>query len=180
MSKLKRVIGILLSAVIIVAMVMSISACSKKYSMEPGTYTGSYKSHYHSSYIKAGFGPFAKDEEIVSDHWGIKVTFEVDDDGKIWNLENEACEADEASGEAGYTSFSNSKFNIQFSGLCTIDELMNITVKVNDKGFPEGEGCIDDKGLNLTIVKDCDAQCALIILAIQEAIKNPTKATAKA
>lgn len=153
--------------------VVCISACGG-YSLEEGTYTGTYTCHYTTSFEVAGTGPSAGQiTKYEGDHWGATVTFDVDQNNSIWNVTSAAPAADSASDNEEYQTYVNAGmsnvFLNQFTGW-TLDEIMAISVDVNESGWPTA---VDGNGKTITIASGQTGTCGLVILAMQEAIRNP-------
>ncbi len=160
----------------VLAACLALVGCGS-YSLEAGTYTGTYKCHYSYDYEIAGTGPNAGTvNKYHADHFGAVVTFEVDSRGAIWDVASVAPEADAESNNEEYHTYINAGmsnvFLNQFGGW-TLAEIMAIDVKVNDKGFPTE---IDAGGKQMTIAAGQTPQCGIVILALQNAIKTGTKA----
>ena len=161
---------------LVLAACLALVGCGS-YSLEEGTYTGTYKCHYSYDYEIAGTGPNAgKVDKYHGDHFGAVVTFTVDAHGAIWDVTSVAPEADSDSGNAEYhtyrTAGMSNVFLNQFGGW-TLGEIMAINVMVNDKGFPTE---VDAGGKQMTIPAGQMPQCGIVILALQNAIENGTKA----
>ena len=177
MKKAGRVAFATVLALAIAAMCVFAGACGG-YSLDDGTYTGTYKCHYTTSFEITGTGPSAGQiTEVAGDHWGAVVTFDVDANNSIWNVSSAAPEPDADSDNEEYQTFVNSgmsnTFLNQFAGW-TLDEIMAIGVTVNDSGYPTE---IDDSGKSITVSAGQTGTCGIIILAMQEAIRNPQTVT---
>lgn len=153
------------------ALMFAFAACGS-YSLDVGTYTGTYKCHYESDYTITTTGPNAGTQHLHGSHWGAVVAFEVDKNNAIWNVTVTAPEADAESGNAEYVTYVNAGmsnvFLSQFGGW-TPTEIMNINVTTNSSGFPTA---IDGNGKQLTIAAGQTAQCGTVILAMQSAIES--------
>lgn len=155
-------------------LMFALASCGS-YSLDAGTYTGSYKCHYEHDYTITTTGPNAGTQHLHGSHWGAVVSFEVDGHNTIWNVTVSAPAADAESGNAEYVTYVNAGmsnvFLSQFGGW-TPTEIMNITVTTNSSGFPTE---IDGNGKQLTIAAGQTAQCGTVILAMQSAIEDARK-----
>lgn len=175
MKTLKKTAAIAALAFVLAAC-LALVGCGS-YSLEEGSYTGTYKCHYSYDYEIAGTGPNAgRVDKYHADHFGAVVTFDVDSHGAVWNVTAVAPEADAESNNEEYhtyrTAGMSNVFLNQFGGW-TLNEIMAIDVKVNDKGFPSE---LDAGGKQMTIPAGQMPQCGIVILALQNAIKTGTKA----
>ena len=168
-----------LAAILLLAAALCfvLAACGS-YSLDVGTYTGTYKCHYSTSISIAGTGPSAGQITVYeSDHWGAVVTFDVDQHSEIWNLVVAAPEPDADSNNEEYLTYvsagMSNTFISQFGGW-TLNEIMAIDVTTNDAGFPTE---IDGGGKNITIPSGQTGTCGLVILAMQNAIETGTPAS---
>ncbi len=170
------------NAAVAVLLVLTVSLClvfaaaCGGYSLEAGTYTGTYKCHYTTTYEMAGNSGSVNTGS--ANHWGSVVTFDVDDNGAIWNLAVTAPAADAASNNEEYMTYQRAGmgdvFCAQFGGW-TLAEIMAITVETNESGFPTR---IDGNGKQLTIPGGQIGTCGTALLAMKNAIETGTKAPA--
>lgn len=156
-------------ATIVLAFVLAIvsvfaAACSGGITLEEGKYSGTYKCSYTQNEQQQNVGCVA--------------TFEVDADGKIWNLALTA-PADEGDVEyktpsLGQRPWDTGKILGQFSGEWTPAEVMQIKVSVDAKGVPSGKDCINSPK-NLTVSVGFEINMGVVILAMQNAISTANK-----
>lgn len=177
MKMLKR-IAVTTALVLTLALsLVFVSACGG-YSLDEGTYTGTYKCHFTQEYTITTTGPNAGTTTHTGHHWGSVVTFEIDGNNSIWSVTVVAPEADADSNNEEYVTYINSGmsnvFLNQFGGW-TPSEIMAIDVTLNDSGFPTA---IDGNGKNITIAAGQTGACGTVILAMQNAIENKTTVSA--
>lgn len=173
MKKLKKSL-IALALSLSFAFMFALAACGS-YSLDVGTYTGTYKCHYEHDYTITTTGPFGGTQNLHGSHWGSVVSFEVDKNNAIWNVTVTAPEADAESNNGEYVTYVNTGmsdvFLNQFGGWSPA-EIMEISVELNSDGFPVA---IDGNGRQLTVSKGQTGQCGTVILAMQNAIEAATK-----
>lgn len=157
---------------LVAAMVFSITmtGCGKK--IEPGDYTGHvYVEHPAEVSVPALGGGEAQLQTF--DKWGADVTITVDEDGIIWNIVATAPEgATMTPSFMAWTVFGG-KFLSSITGIYSCADIMAVKVDTESDGFPVLTG--DCGGIHLadkdmTLLNDHEVACALIILAIQNAI----------
>lgn len=174
MKTLKKTAAIAALAFVLAAC-LALVGCGS-YSLEEGTYTGTYKCHYSHDYTITTTGPFGGTNGYHGEHWGCIVTFEVDSNNTVWNVSMVAPKADADSDNEEYIAYVkpglSDVFLTQFSAW-TIAEIMAVKITVNDKGFPI-EMNSDSK--KITVPAGQMPQCAMIVLAMQSAIETGTKA----
>lgn len=139
-------------AVPMATLAILVSSCGTTYTLPAGTYEGTYTCEY---------------EVDGTSLWGYTASFEVDNSNYIWYL-TLTTPTGYSAGISGM-AFTVSKFTEQFSGDFTVNDVMNITVTVNDDGYPEGSDCISSTR-TLTIIEGSEAGCGIAILAMQDAI----------
>lgn len=166
--KVKRFFVAILLALSVVFGTVFMAGCGGT-KLEEGKYSGTYKCTYT--------------ENGAEVHAGYTVTFEVDGDNVLWNIETSAPAADwsgAAEGEKyatpalGQRPWDGGKILGQFSGIWTVDEFMSIEVAVDANGKPTGSGCITcDK--EVTVGVGFETGTGIVILAIQEGIRTANK-----
>lgn len=173
MKGFKRAAIAAVFALVFVLSLAIVGCSSSKYSLEAGTYTGTYKVHCSYDYAIPGSGPNAGTvTNYHGDHFGSIVTFEVDGRDSIWNVVNQAPEPDTASDDEEYhtyqkAGFGSDVFLTQFENWKP-NEVMEIEVTVNEAGLPTD--IKSDK--RLTVPAGQTAQCGIVVLAMQIAIEN--------
>lgn len=157
---------------LVLTMVCSIAltGCGKK--IKAGDYTGSVAFDHTAEVEVAAMGPGGGGVQTI-DKWGANVTITVDEDGIIWNVVAEAPEgATMTPSYMAWTVFGG-KFLSSITGIYSCADIMAIKVDTEADGFPVLTG--DCSGIHLadkdmTLLNDHEVACALIILAIQDAI----------
>lgn len=168
MKKVSKLFFAMLLLSLTAAICFSAFGCGG-YSLEDGSYTGTYKCKFHAEYTVTTTGPGAGTHTYTADYWGSVVTFDVKNNA-IWNLTNAAPDPDGFSDNNEYATYINggmtNTFLSQFSGW-TLDEIMAVDIKLNESGYPVE---MDAGGKNIVVAAGQDAGCAIVVLAIKEAI----------
>lgn len=132
--------------------------------LEEGKYSGTYKCSYTQNGQQQNVGCVA--------------TFEVDADGKIWNL---ALTAPAKEGDVEYKTpslgqrpWDTGKILGQFSGEWTPADVMEIEVSLDANGVPNGADCIKS-AKSLTVSVGFEINMGVVILAMQNAISTANK-----
>lgn len=156
-------VALLLAAALLCGL---LSGCGSK-KLEAGDYTGSFSIHYPLE-TDTGSG-----SELVED-WGANVTISIDEDGVIWNIVAEAPEGATMAPQAMAWTVYGGKFTGSITGNYTCAQIMEITVDVDEDGFPVTNGDCSGihlpEGVDITLLNDHEIPCAMIILAMQDAI----------
>lgn len=146
-----------------------LSGCGKK--VEAGAYSGSVSFNHPMEVEVAGFGPNPGGIEQI-DQWGANVTITIDEAGVIWDVQAEAPEGTTMA--LGMWSVFGGKFTGSITGNYSCKQMMGVTVDVENDGFPvlngDCSGIHQPDGVDMTLLNDNEAACAMIILAIQDAI----------
>lgn len=160
---------------LVLAMIFSVAmtGCGKK--IQAGDYTGSVTFDHSLEVEVPAFGPGAGDgpTKQTIEKWGANVTITVDEDGVIWNVEASAPEGATMSTNAMAWTVFGGKFISSITGIYSCEDIMAVKIDTEADGFPVLTG--DCGGIHLadkdmTLLNDHEAACALIILAIQNAI----------
>jgi hypothetical protein len=165
LTALLKAMAMLLTAVL--------TGCSGGSKIEAGDYSGSV--HFdHSAEVTVPALGGGESTQQTFDSWGADVTITVDEDGVIWNIAATAPDGDTMSPSAMAWTVYGGKFLSSITGIYTCADIMEITVDTEEDGFPVLTG--DCSGIHLadgqemTLLYDHESACALIILAIQDAI----------
>lgn len=171
MKKNTRALTALLLAMLLLFSTV-LSGCGGS-QIEPGDYSGSV--HFDHS-VEASVPSLGGGEATTEtfDAWGANVTITVDEEGMIWNIVAEAPEGDTMSTSPMAWTVFGGKFMSSITGVYTCADIMKITVDTEEDGFPVLTGDCGGihlaEGQEMTLLNDHEAACALIILAIQNAI----------
>lgn len=168
-KKLSAVVALVLTAALLCGL---LTGCGGSKKIEAGDYSGSVRvSHTAEIPIPAMGGGDPTAESF--DEWGADVTITVDEDGVIWNIVTT-----EPEGYKLYPSFIvwtvfGGKFTGSMTGVYTVEDVMAVKVDVGEDGFPVLDGAcggihLADK--DMTLLNDSEVACALILLAMQDAI----------
>lgn len=163
--------------ILILVLAMTFSAvmagCGKK--IEAGDYSGSIIVDHPLEVEIPAFGPSAgagPTKQMV-EKWGADVTITVDEDGIIWDVVANAPEGATMTTSAFMWGPESGKFIGSFTGNYSCADMMDVKVDTEADGFPILTG--DCGGIHLadkdmTLLNDYEVTCALVILAIQDAI----------
>lgn len=166
---MKRIKQTIISMLLVTSVAASVllTGCSSK--IEPGDYSGSVRIE-HAMELDSRDGT----TETI-DNWGCDVVINVDENGLIWDVEvTEPEDATVYTNAMGWT-ISGGKFLGSMSGTCTIDQIMDIEIDTESDGFPVLNGdCsgIHTKNADITLLNDYEVSCALILIAMQDAISE--------
>ncbi len=155
MKQTKKIVVAALVALTLALCVVCAFGCGSTVTLPEGTYTGTYTCEYT-------VGETSK--------WGYTAEFDVDENNYIWDLE--LTNPDGYSGSIGARPWDLSKFTEQFSGQITVDDLMKVSIKLNESGYPDGTDCITCEGAQVNALSGFEANCAIAILAMQDAVNN--------
>lgn len=168
MQIVKKGTALLLAVLLLCALTLSGCGAAK---IEAGDYTGSVRFNHPMELESAGMDGTATVETV--EDWGMDVVITVDEDGIIWNIT-----PTEPEGYKGFANFMTwtvygGKFISSITGVYSCADIMKITVDTEEDGFPVLTG--DCGGIHLadkemTLLNNQEVACALIILAMQNAI----------
>ena len=170
MKALKRSAAMVLA--VCIAMVGLLSGCGGK-KVEAGDYSGSVRFDHTTEISVPGLGGGAPGSETV-DKWGGDVIITIDEDGIIWNIQaNQPEDARLFPSPMAWTVFGG-KFLSSITGIYSCADIMKIKVDVESDGFPVLTGNCSGihlaDGQSMTLLNDHEVACALILLAMQDAI----------
>lgn len=166
-AKFKRSIALLLVMTMLLSMLLS--GCGNK--VKAGDYTGSVLFDHPMEVMGS---PDGNGDKQLIENWGCDIKINVDEDGVIWNID-----AVPPKDGALYTSemmwsVFGGKFIGSISGNLTCKDIMDIKVDVEDDGFPvitgDCGGIHVPEGTDIVLLNDYEVSCAIILLAIQNAI----------
>ena len=170
MNRAKRIIALAMAAALMCALLAGCGGGKKK--IEAGDYTGSVRFSHTAEIPVPGMGDGPSTSETV-DEWGADVIITVDEDGVIWNIQ-----CSEPEGARLFPSFMvwtvfGGKFTGSMTGAFTCEDIMAVKIDTEADGFPVLNG--DCSGIHLadkdmTLLYDNAVACALILLAMQNAI----------
>lgn len=169
MKAMKCVIALVLACAALAGL---LSGCGGK-KLEAGDYSGSVRFDHTAEISVPAMGGGAPGSETV-DKWGGDVIITIDEDGIIWNIQaNQPEDARLFPSPMAWTVFGG-KFLSSITGTYTCADIMKIKVDVESDGFPVLTGDCGGihlaEGQSMTLLNDHEVACALILLAMQDAI----------
>lgn len=169
MKTWKRIIALILACA---ALTSLLSGCGGK-KLEAGDYSGSVRFDHTAEIAVPAMGGGAPGSETV-DKWGGDVIITIDEDGIIWNIQaNQPEDARLFPSPMAWTVFGG-KFLSSITGIYSCADIMEIKVDVESDGFPVLTGDCGGihlaAGQSMTLLNDHEVACALILLAMQDAI----------
>ncbi len=149
-----------------------LAGCTSK--IEPGDYTGSVRFTHATEIPIPAMGGGDPTYETITE-WGAEVTITVDEDGVIWNIQCKEPEGARLFPNFIVWTVFGGKFTGSMTGVYTCKDIMAIQIDTDEDGFPVLTG--DCSGIHLvdkdmTLLHDNEVACALILLAMQDAITS--------
>lgn len=168
-KKWSAVVALVLTAAMLCGLLTS---CGGSKKIEAGDYSGSVRFSHSAEIPVPALGTTDLTYETV-DEWGADVIITVDEDGVIWNVQCSEPEGGRLFPNFMVWTVYGGKFTGSMTGVYSCEDIMAIQVDTEEDGFPVLNG--DCSGIHLqdkemTLLYDNEVACALIILAMQNAI----------
>lgn len=170
-KKWSAVVALVLTAAMLCGLLTS---CGGSKKIEAGDYSGSVRISQTAEILVPSLGGGETSTESF-DEWGADVTITVDEDGVIWNIVTSEPEGYKLYPSPMAWTVYGGKFTGSMTGVYSVQDIMAVQVDVDEAGFPVLDGAcggihLADK--DMTLLYDHEVACALILLAMQDAITS--------